>query len=79
MSEGQLVVQGVYFGSVEEYDVLIAPLLAEMKILYGGREPEASSVQELGWIDSLTFLAGGPLVLPPGGDDSHDTFVSSLT
>lgn len=78
LSTGNLVVQGVYFGSRAEFDILVAPLLGELKnTYYGGLDPTAS-VQELGWIDSLTYLAGGPLILPPGGDDSHDTFVSPI-
>lgn len=38
----------------------------------------SAAVQQLGWIDSLTALAGAPLVTPVNGDGKHDTFVSTL-
>lgn len=75
LSPGSLVLRGVYYGSRADYDCIIEPLLVQMKVLHGGVDP-VTSVQELGWIDSLTLLAGGPLVLPPQGDGAHDTFVS---
>lgn len=74
LAPGSFVVQGVYYGSRAAFDSLIAPLLAELKIIYG--EDPSTSVNQYGWIESLTVLAGGPLVLPPTGDGQHDTFVS---
>lgn len=72
----QFVIQGVYYGSRATFTTLIAPLLTGMRAFNNNRNP-ATSVQQLGWIDSLTALAGSPLVTPPQGDGSHDTFVSS--
>lgn len=71
----QFVMQGVYYGSKATYQTIITPLLNDMKALNNGQTPP-SSVRQLGWLDSLTALAGGPLVTPPGGDGAHDTFVS---
>lgn len=71
----QFVIQGVYPGTRAAFDTLITPLLDEMKTLNEGKTPQ-SSVEELSWLESLTALAGGPLVTPPGGDNAHDTFVS---
>lgn len=67
-------IRGVYYGSQSAYQGIIAPLLAQLKSLNGGKNP-TSSVQTLGWIDSLTALAGSSLVTPPSGDGAHDTFV----
>lgn len=69
-----LTVRGVYYGPKVTYDALIAPLLAKLKALHGGLEPSAS-VKTLGWIDSLTDLAGSALTTPVKGYDLHDTFV----
>lgn len=74
----QFVIQGVYPGSTAAFDAIVAPLLAGMVSLNEGKTPQ-SSVKELSWIDSLTALAGGPLVTPPGGDNAHDTFVSPFS
>lgn len=74
LAPGSFVVQGVYYGSRTAFDSLIAPLLAQLKIIHG-IDPSAS-VNELDWIASLTALAGEPLELPPTGDGKHDTFVS---
>lgn len=76
LSPGTFVIRGVFYGARGDFDSLIAPLLDGMKALHAGVDP-AANVQELGWIDSLVLLAGGPLVVPPQGDGSHDTFVSS--
>lgn len=70
------VVQGVYSGSMAAFNSIIAPFLAGMKNLNSGKTP-VTSVQQLGWIQSLTALAGSPLATPPTGDGLHDTFVSS--
>lgn len=75
LSPDQMAIRGVYYGSRADFDGIIAPLLVGMKALHEGVDP-TSSVQELGWIDSLKLLADGPLVLPPQGDGAHDTFVS---
>lgn len=69
------VVTGVYYGPMAVYERIIAPFLEKMKTLNNGQNP-TSTVRQLGWIDSLTALAGGPLVMPPQGDNSHNTFVS---
>jgi FAD/FMN-containing dehydrogenase len=69
----QFVIRGVYYGSQTTYQSIIAPLLTKLKSLNGGKGP-TSSVQQLGWIDSLTALAGSSLTTPAAGDGSHDTF-----
>lgn len=69
---GVFIVRGVYYGRRAVFDGLIAPLVQGMQ-RFG--TPDVA-VSELGWIDSLTLLAGAPLVTPPEGDDKHDTFVS---
>lgn len=72
----QFVIQGVYYGSQATFTTLIAPLLTGMKAFNNNKTP-GTSVQQLGWIASLTALGGKPqLVTPPQGDGSHDTFVS---
>lgn len=75
LSPGTFVIRGVFYGVRADYDALIAPLLAGMQQLHNDVAP-AATVEELGWIDSLILLAGGPIVLPPQGDGAHDTFVS---
>jgi FAD/FMN-containing dehydrogenase len=72
--EGTFIVRGTYYGSKSSFDTIIAPLLAKLKAAHGGKEP-TKSVKVLGWIDSLTDLAGSPLVTPVNGYDQHDTFV----
>lgn len=69
------VIRGVYYGTKAKYERLIAPLLKQLKRLHGGKNP-TSDVQVLGWIESLTALAGSSLVTPVKGYDLHDTFVS---
>jgi hypothetical protein len=72
---GGVIVRGTYYGSKASFDAIIAPLLAKLKTINGGTAP-TSSVKVLGWIDSLTDLAGSSLVTPVKGYDLHDTFVS---
>lgn len=72
---GVFAIQGVYYGPKATYQSIIAPLLEKMNGLHKGKSP-TSTVQQLGWIDSLTALAGAPLDTPPHGDNSHNTFVS---
>lgn len=72
------IVRGVYYGAKAKYDALIAPLLAKLKTAHGGVEP-TKSVKTLGWIDSLTDLAGAALATPARGYDAHDTFVYTPT
>lgn len=69
-----LTVRGVYYGSRASYNSIIAPLLAKINALAGS--PTDASVQNLGWIASLTELAGEDLETPQRGYDAHDTFVS---
>lgn len=77
MDDGKrFVIQGAYQGTKSAFTTLIAPLLAGMKTFNQGKTPSTSVIQ-LGWIDSLTALAGSSLVTPPNGDGSHDTFVST--
>lgn len=70
---GGFTLRGVYYGAKSDYEAIIAPLLALMKSVTGGAQP-SSSVQVLGWIDSLTALAGSSLSTPVQGYDLHDTF-----
>ncbi|KAL0632705.1 hypothetical protein Q9L58_008398 [Maublancomyces gigas] len=74
----EFVIQGVYYGSKSAFTTLITPLLTGMKTYNQGKTPSTSVVQ-LGWIDSLTALAGSSLTTPPNGDGGHDNFyVKSL-
>ena len=75
ISPGNIVIRGVYYGSQSTFKTIIAPLLALLKQANGGVDPSAS-VRSLGWIASLTDLAGEPLVIPKYGYDEHDNFVS---
>jgi len=73
--KGSFFVRGVYYGPKAKFDSLIAPLLVKLKAIHDGKDPTAS-VQTLGWIDSLTALAGSSLTTPVKGYNLHDTFVS---
>lgn len=72
----QFVIQGVYYGSKSAFTTLITSLLTGMKTYNQGKTPSTSVVQ-LGWIESLTALAGSSLTTPPNGDGGHDNFVST--
>ncbi|KAF8537005.1 hypothetical protein BDD12DRAFT_746446 [Trichophaea hybrida] len=71
--KGSFFVRGVYYGEKAKFDALIAPLLVLLKEAHGGKDP-VTSVQTLGWIESLTALAGSSLTTPVKGYNLHDTF-----
>jgi len=68
------LVRGVYHGARESFDALIAPLLTLLKDAHAGVEP-AKRVKTLGWIESLTELAGSNLTTPVKGYSLHESFV----
>lgn len=62
-------VTGVYWGSREDFDVVIAPLLAKFP------PPLATVIQEYGWLDMLINLANGDPIPVPANYTTHSTFV----
>jgi len=73
------VVHGVYMGSIAAFRDTIAPaLLARVPFAH---DPKGSAVQELGWIASLTRMAGSAaLAVPLAGYGARDNlFAKSVT
>jgi FAD binding domain/Berberine and berberine like len=67
---GSFVIQGTYFGTQSDFTSKIAP-----EMLRTLPAPSSSSVQSLGWIDSLTALGGASsLTVPVHGYSQHDNF-----
>ena len=63
-------ISGTYFGSLTDFNNKIKP-----ELLRGLPAPSTSSVQAMGWIDSLTNLANGvALQQPLTGYNLHDDF-----
>ncbi|KAK0638554.1 hypothetical protein B0T16DRAFT_338471 [Cercophora newfieldiana] len=67
------VVHGTYLGSIAAFNATIVPaLLASVPF---APDPKASSMQEVGWIASLTRLGGlSTLAVPLTGYDARDNF-----
>lgn len=62
-------ISGTYIGPLATFTGDIAP-----ELLRGLPAPSSSSVRSVGWIESLTLLAGSQLEQPATGYDLHDYF-----
>ncbi|KAI9829218.1 MAG: hypothetical protein M1826_005813 [Phylliscum demangeonii] len=66
-------INGLFFGSLEEFNGKIAPELFRGMAAPRGNE---SRLHEVDWITALTWVAGSALPVPRTGYQEHDTFVA---
>jgi hypothetical protein len=74
MESGVFSLSGLYWGSVSDFNIVIAPLLASLP------GSSLTNVITVDWVESLQHLAGsGPVQQPLSGYDLHDNlFAKSL-
>ena len=74
MESGVFSLSGLYWGSVSDFNIVIAPLLASLP------GSSLTNVITVDWVESLQHLAGsGPVQQPLSGYDLHDNLVSFLS
>ncbi|KAI9797811.1 MAG: hypothetical protein M1833_005314 [Piccolia ochrophora] len=69
LAPGTFTLSGTYFDGIENFKNKVMP-----EMLRGLPAPSTSTVVPLGWLESLTRQAGGPLLVSETEYDEHDTF-----